>query len=85
MLDSSLLHGHNKVEDSPLLRNALALCGTRINPPLIHYRASRVYYNRAKELFYNGFEGRTLIRLPSIMLFFWWSTGAPNQLNTDSA
>lgn len=85
VLDHSLLHGRSGTEDSPLLQNALALCGTRINPPLIQYKDSRIYYNRAKELFYNNYEGRALVRLASFMLFYWWSTGAPNQLNTDNA
>lgn len=85
VLDRDFFHGHGGADESPLLQHALALCGTRINPPLIQYRDSMVYYNRAKELFYNNYEGNALVRLASIMLFFWWSTGAPNQLNMDNA
>lgn len=79
VLDRDFFHTHSGLDSSPLLQHALALCGTRINPPLIQYRDSAVYYRLAKELFYNNCEGNALVRLASIMLFFWWSTGAPNQ------
>lgn len=85
VLDVDSVQGRAAVLDSPMLNYALALCGNRINPPLIQCRDSAVYYARAKELFYSYSETNDLVRLASIMLFFWWSTGAPNLLNTDNA
>ncbi|POR32512.1 Fungal specific transcription factor domain-containing protein [Tolypocladium paradoxum] len=86
VLDRDFLQNPSSgLDESPLLQQALALCGNRINPPLIQYRDSAVYYNRAKELFYSNYESNALVRLASIMLFFWWSAGAPNLLNMDNA
>lgn len=85
VLDHQFLNSQSDVTGSPLLRQALALCGNRINPPLIQYKDSVAYYNRAKELFYGNHEGNAILRLASIMLFFWWSIGATNLLNMDNA
>lgn len=83
VLDEDCLQ--SEVIESLLLRQALALCANRINPPLSQCRESLVYYNRAKELFYSNCEGNALVRLASIMLFFWWSVGASNRVNMDNA
>lgn len=85
VLDYDHYRPESELVKSPLLRQALALCGNRINPPSIQYKDSSVYYNRAKELFYSNIEGDLLVRLASIMLFFWWSVGPINLSNMDNA
>lgn len=73
------------LDESLLLQQALALTGNRINPPLIEYKDPAVHYNHLKHIFYNSIEKNALVRLVSIMLLFWWSTGAPNLPNMDNA
>ncbi|KAL1887544.1 hypothetical protein Sste5346_010156 [Sporothrix stenoceras] len=88
MLDGQFLETHDgPLLESPLLQQALALCGASINPPLIQARAPSDYYAAAKALFYNhsAREEYALVRIAAISLFFWWSTGAPNLANMDNA
>lgn len=84
VLDPVLLR-NNPTELPPLLQNALALLGTRVNPPLVQFREPAAYYERCKEIFYSDSCGHPLLRIAALMLFFWWSTGPPNQVNMDNA
>lgn len=69
---------------SLLLNHALAICGNELRPSLIDHTTSLEHYNRAKELFYGNQEANPLIRIISIMLFYWWSPGPPNVVSMDT-
>ncbi|KAL2827257.1 fungal-specific transcription factor domain-containing protein [Aspergillus pseudoustus] len=83
VLDPDVLLPH--LDQSPLLQHALALCGNRVNPPLIHMQDSADYYAVAKAHFHSGSEKNVFVRLASIMLFWWWSTGSATMLSMDNA
>lgn len=83
VLDQDLLLAH--LDHSPLLQNAIALCGNRVNPPLIRVRDSAEHYSIARSHFYGGTENNALVRLASVMLFWWWSTGCATMPNMDNA
>ncbi|KAE8354347.1 fungal-specific transcription factor domain-containing protein [Aspergillus coremiiformis] len=86
VIDPELLTAPSAGAASPLLQYALALCGTRIKPPLLPSCDSPdVYYERAKGLIYNHRQDNPLLLLASISLFNWWSVGAPNRVNIDGA
>lgn len=85
VLDRDFLQNNAGAEDCSLLQHALALCGSCINPPLIQVKSPAVYYRGAKTIFYNDYKVNPLLRVASIMLFFWWSAGAPNLTNMDNA
>ena len=72
-----------ELQQSKLLRHALALCGNQISPSLIDCTSSLEYYNRAKESFYLNHEPNPIICILSIMLFYWWSDKAPNLVSID--
>lgn len=71
-------------QQSLLLKHALALCGNEINPSLIPHTSSSEHYNRAKGLIYGNWEANPLIRIISIMLFYWWSAGPTNIVSMDT-
>lgn len=78
-------NGQSILDESLLLQQALALCGTRVNPPLIDSKDPAAHYQHVKQMFYSNSEKDPLVRLMSIMLLFWWSIGAPNLPNMDNA
>ncbi|RDL30989.1 uncharacterized protein BP5553_09778 [Venustampulla echinocandica] len=69
---------------SSLFTYALALSGNQINPPLVDHTDSATLYHRAKSLFYEKYEENPIIRISSLMLFYWWSAGAPNVVSMDN-
>lgn len=70
---------------SPLMANALALCGSQIRPPILQHADAADYYHRAKMLFYTDQEGNPLVALQSVMLLYWWSPRAPSVIHKDAA
>ncbi|KAL4866574.1 fungal-specific transcription factor domain-containing protein [Aspergillus spectabilis] len=69
---------------SSFLQHALALCGTRIRPPLIAHSEPELHYKRAKGLFYGSCEPNPLLQIIGVMLFWWWSPGYPNIVSFDT-
>lgn len=84
VLDRTSIFEVQPFSDSPLLQQALALLGSRINPPLVDHEKSRVYYERMKSLFHENKEHNTLVRIISIILVYWWSAGPPNLVSMES-
>ncbi|KAH8688966.1 hypothetical protein BGW36DRAFT_75809 [Talaromyces proteolyticus] len=83
VLDRHILQ-NPQVFGSPLLQNALALCGTRLRPPLIAHAQPSDHYIRAKNIIYGGQETNPLVQIIAIMLFYWWSPGPPNVASLDT-
>lgn len=84
VLDRDVLRSHPEILESPVLQNALALCGTRLRPPLVTHMDPGVHYNRAKSLLYANCESNPLVQIIAIMLFYWWSPGQPNIAGLDT-
>ncbi|KAH0846873.1 hypothetical protein FOPE_11629 [Fonsecaea pedrosoi] len=72
------------LESSSLLKQALALLGSQINPPLLKHETPAKYYENAKSLFYGNYERDPLCRITAVMLMYWWSAGPPNIVSMDS-
>ncbi len=72
------------ISQSPLLRNALALAGSQIQPPVMKHATPAAYYNRAKRLFYSSHEKSPITCIKAIILLYWWSPGAPNTVSMDT-
>lgn len=84
VLDRETFASDPSLNQSLLLRHALALCSTQIKPPLLNHTPSLEHYNRAKELFYTNYEPSPLVRIIATMLFYWWSAEAPNVVSLDN-
>lgn len=85
VLDKETYYSSPGFNQSLLLRHSLALCGNQIRPALIEQASSSEYYERAKELFYKNQERNPLVRIISLMLFYWYSAEAPNIVSTDNS
>ncbi|OAP57924.1 hypothetical protein AYL99_08662 [Fonsecaea erecta] len=84
ILDRHVFDADPDLNQSLLLRHALALCGNQIKPSLLVHASSMDHYNRAKELFYGNHEPNPLVRIMALMLFYWWSTEPPNVVSLDT-
>lgn len=68
---------------SILLKQALALLGSRIEPPVMQHATPAMYYDRAKALFYGNYEKNPITSLKASLLFYYWGF-APNSLSLDT-
>ncbi|ETI27181.1 hypothetical protein G647_09864 [Cladophialophora carrionii CBS 160.54] len=84
ILDKLNHSGDDPFAGSVLLQQALAVLGTRVNPPVIQHDHPSLYYRRAKTLFYMSHEPNPLIRIIAIIFLQWWSAGPPNVVSLDS-
>jgi hypothetical protein len=84
VLDWATLQSFPQILESPLFLDALALCATRLQPPLIGRTDPEVHYTRAKSLLYGNCERNPMIQVIAIMLFYWWSPGRPNVASLDT-
>ncbi|KAL4951352.1 fungal-specific transcription factor domain-containing protein [Aspergillus filifer] len=75
----------NKLSQSPLLANALAVAGSHTRPPVMPHDGPAVYYERARNLFYNDAEPDVVRSLQAISLFYWWSPRPPSILHRHSS
>lgn len=71
-------------KDSQLLKQALALLATVLNPPLLVHPLPAIYYQQAKMLFYGDGESSPIVRIIAVMLFSWYSAGPPNMVSMDN-
>lgn len=84
IIDRETLNADPRLRQSLLLKNALALCANQISPSLLKNSSSEEDYSQAKVLFYGNHEPNLLIRIISIMLFYWWSAEPPNEVSLDN-
>lgn len=84
ILDRSTMELCSEFGGSLLLREALALLGSHLNPPLMPHPKPRQHYLHVRRLFYDNHEDQPLIRICAIMLLYWWSTGPPNVASIDT-
>ncbi|KAK6376186.1 hypothetical protein LTS17_007437 [Exophiala oligosperma] len=84
VLDKQTLKTRPNALYSPLLKHALALCGVRLNPPLIAHTSCASHYKRAKGLFYANYPETPISQISALMLFHWYSLSPPNAVSTDS-
>ncbi|KAL2801945.1 hypothetical protein BJX63DRAFT_438325 [Aspergillus granulosus] len=83
IIDRDMLH-QPAVLASQLLQHSLALCGTRLRPPLIPHSDPEAHYKRAKSLFLRNCEPSPVLQIIGVMLFWWWSAGYPNVADLDN-
>jgi len=69
---------------SILLKQALALVGSQLEPPVIKHGTPGAYYDRAKRLFYKHCEKNPIVCISALILFYWWGGGSPNTVNIDT-
>lgn len=84
ILDRSSFESDAALQSSLLLRHALALCGNRINPPLLEHTSCDDHYDRAKKLFYNSKEENPIVSIMAILLFYWYSADPPTVVSLDT-
>jgi hypothetical protein len=84
ILDRATMDSCAEFSESSLLREAVALLGSHLNPPLIPHLKPRQHYVQAKRLFYENQESQPVIRICAVMLFYWWSSGPPNVASIDT-
>ncbi|EXJ56250.1 uncharacterized protein A1O5_12706 [Cladophialophora psammophila CBS 110553] len=84
VLDKQMLRERPSTLSSPLLKHALALCGVRLQPPLIAHTSCLDHYRRAKGLFYTNYPENPISQISAIMLFHWYSLSPPNLVTKDS-
>ncbi|OQV06188.1 Fungal specific transcription factor domain-containing protein [Cladophialophora immunda] len=84
VLDTQMLQASARNLSSPMLRHAIALCGTHLRPPLIAHTTAADHYRRAKGLFYANHPDNPLSQLCAIMLFHWYRLDQPNLISMDS-
>ncbi|PGG96028.1 hypothetical protein AJ79_09769 [Helicocarpus griseus UAMH5409] len=83
ILDNSTVFLEQEESSSILLNQALALLGSRIQPPVLQHAPPSVYYNRAKSLFHGNHENNPITCIKSLLLFYWWGS-APNSPSLDT-
>lgn len=84
IFDRATFESDPSLNQSLLLRHALALCANQIKPSLLEHSSSVEHYNRAKELFYGNHEPNPLVRVMALMLFYWWSAEPPTVVSLDT-
>lgn len=84
VLDRPTIQQQPEILDPPMLRHALALCGTTLRPPLISHTPAIIHYRRAKGLFYANYEDNLISQITAMMLFYWYSPGPPNVASLDT-
>lgn len=84
VLDKQTLQAQPGSLSSPLLKHALALCGARLQPPLITHTSCLDHYRRAKGLFYANYPDDPISQISAVMLFHWYSLSPPNLVTKDS-
>ncbi|EEH47435.2 uncharacterized protein PADG_03519 [Paracoccidioides brasiliensis Pb18] len=83
IFESSKLFSEQEESNSILLNQALALLGSRIQPPVLLHVPPSVYYDRAKALFYRNHESNPITCVKALLLFYWWGS-APNSPSLDT-
>lgn len=68
---------------SRLLKQAVALLGSRIEPPMVQHASPATYYARATALFYGGDERDPIASIQALMMLYWWGA-APNTFSLDT-
>lgn len=84
VLDRQTLSCCPEFSESLLLRHALALLGSHLNPPLMTHHTPLDHYQRFRQLFYDNHERHPLVRICAVMLVYWWSSGPPNVVSIDT-
>ncbi|OAL32744.1 hypothetical protein AYO22_00218 [Fonsecaea multimorphosa] len=83
-LDRDTMRTWSEFSGSQLLREALAVLGSQLNPPLIRHLKPTQYFQRFRKLFYDNHENQPLVRIIAVMLLYWWSSGPPNVVSIDT-
>lgn len=84
ILDRDSFQACPEFSNSQLLREALALLGSQLSPPLIPYTKPSEHFHRFRQLFYGNHEKHPLVRICAVMLLYWWSSGPPNVVSIDT-
>ncbi|KAJ9606673.1 hypothetical protein H2200_008681 [Cladophialophora chaetospira] len=84
ILDRATMQSCPEFGNSMLLREALALLGSHLRPPLMPHPKPRQHYYRTRRLFYDNDEDHPLLRILAVMLLYWWSSGPPNVASIDT-
>ncbi|KAF2151573.1 MFS general substrate transporter [Myriangium duriaei CBS 260.36] len=73
------------IDRSPMLANAVALAGSHVRPPLLSHDGPKVYYDKARALFYDDAETNSLTALQALCLFYWWAPRATSTIHRHSS
>lgn len=84
ILDRGFMQTCPEFSESLLLKQALALLGSHLNPPLMTHSQPRDHFLYFRQLFYDNHEKQPLVRICATMLLYWWSVGPPNVVNIDT-
>lgn len=70
---------------SMLLLQAVFLAGSRVlSSPLVH-TSSEEFYERAKALFFTGYEQNTTLAVVAVSLLQWWNPTGPEKFSTNTS
>jgi hypothetical protein len=84
IFDRNTFQACPEFSNSQLLREALALLGSQLSPPLIPHKKPSEHFHRFRQLFYSNHEKQPLVRICAVMLIYWWSSGPPNVVSIDT-
>lgn len=84
ILDRNTMQTWPEFSGSQLLREALAVLGSQLSPPLIRHLKPTQHFQRFRKLFYDNHESQPLVRICAVMLLYWWSSGPPNVVSIDT-
>ena len=84
VVDRKTLQSCPEFSESLLLRQALALMGSHLKPPLMAHLTPFDHYLRFRQLFYENHETHPLVKICAIMLLYCWSSGPPNVVSIDT-
>ncbi|KIW75197.1 hypothetical protein Z517_11970 [Fonsecaea pedrosoi CBS 271.37] len=84
ILDRETMQTCLEFSESQLLREALAVLGSQLSPPLIRHPKPIQHFQRFRKLFYDNNESQPLVRICAVMLLYWWSSGPPNVVSIDT-
>lgn len=72
------------LNESLLLRHALAVCGNQIKSPLMEHTSCREHYQRTKKLLYEEQDDHPMVCIMAMMLLYWWSAVPPTVVSHDT-
>lgn len=70
---------------SMLLQQAVFLAGSRVLSSPVTHTSSSEFYERARALFFHGYEKNTTLAIVAVCLLHWWNPTGPERFSTNTS